>query len=153
MSQFHGEMTFRLPRADVAPKLSDAGYLAHCLQQAEVVEATPDRAVWRIKPAVSFLTGTQTTELVVVERQPGESVQFRLTTRSIGATSTVTVHLRFEPLPNGGTRVPWTAQITELTGLLKMVPQGLLEGAARKVIDEVWAAVAARLEPPAPAGR
>ncbi len=153
MVSFQGEMTFRLPLAEVAARLSDAGYLAHCLQQAEVVEATPDRAVWRIKPAVSFLTGTQTTELIVVKRRPDQSVQFRLTTRSIGATSTVDVQLRFEPLPGGGTHVPWTAQITELTGLLKMVPQGLLEGAARKVIDEVWTAVAARLEPPAPAGR
>jgi hypothetical protein len=28
-----------------------------------------------------------------------------------------------------------------------MVPQGLMEGAAKKVIEDVWTAVAARLRP------
>ena len=50
------------------------------------------------------------------------------------------------PAEGGGTAVHWTGDLTEVTGLLKMVPKGLLQGAAQKVIDDVWAAVAAKLE-------
>ena len=39
----------------------------------------------------------------------------------------------------------WTGDLTEVTGLLKIVPKGLIEGSARKVIEDVWAAVAAKL--------
>ena len=45
----------------------------------------------------------------------------------------------------GGSRVHWTVDITELGGLLKAIPQGLLKGAAQKVIDDIWASIASRL--------
>jgi carbon monoxide dehydrogenase subunit G len=148
MIHFEGEVRFPLPLAEVAEKLSDAGYLAGSLVEAEIVSATPEKAVWRIKPKLSFLTGTQTTEMTRTEHLPGEAVTFTLTTRSIGASSTVVTHLRFVA-DQQDTRVLWSGDITEVTGLLKMVPQGLLEGAARKVIEDVWEAVRRRLLPPA----
>ena len=61
-----------------------------------------------------------------------------------GASSTVESRLEFRAA-DGGTLVRWTADLIALTGLLKMVPQGLLEGTARKVIEDVWAAVESRL--------
>ena len=51
---------------------------------------------------------------------------------------------RLEPA-DGGTLVHWTGALTEVTGLLKMVPKGLLQSTAEKVIGDVWEAVAARL--------
>jgi carbon monoxide dehydrogenase subunit G len=59
----------------------------------------------------------------------------------------VTVVLRFRDA-DGGTAVPWTGDLVEVTGLLKMVPKGLLQSTAQKVIDDVWAAVGAKLAPP-----
>jgi carbon monoxide dehydrogenase subunit G len=146
MIHFEGDVRFPLSLTEVAEKLSDAGYLASSLAEAEIISATPEKAVWRIKPKLSFLTGTQTTEMIRTEHRPGESVTFTLTTRSIGASSTVVTHLRFVP-DHQGTRVLWSGDITEVSGLLKMVPQGLLEGAARKVIEDVWEAVRRRLLP------
>jgi carbon monoxide dehydrogenase subunit G len=82
------------------------------------------------------------------DHRPNEAVTFTLTTRSIGASSTVVAQLRFAADPQG-TQVLWNADITEVSGLLKMVPSGLLEGAARKIIEDVWEAVRRRLLPPA----
>jgi carbon monoxide dehydrogenase subunit G len=148
MIHFEGEVRFPLLLPEVAEKLSDAGYLAHSLTDAEIISATPEKAVWRIKPKLSFLTGTQTTEMTRSDHRPNEAVTFTLTTRSIGASSTVVAQLRFAADPQG-TQVLWNADITEVSGLLKMVPSGLLEGAARKIIEDVWEAVRRRLLPPA----
>ena len=43
------------------------------------------------------------------------------------------------------TTVRWSGDLVAVTGLLKMVPKGLMEGAAKKVIDDVWAAVGQKL--------
>lgn len=148
MIHFEGEVRFPLPLPEVTEKLSDAGYLARTLTETEIIAATPEKAVWRMKPKLSFLTGTQTTEMTRSEHHPDETVTYTLATRSIGASSTVVAHLRFVEDPQG-TQVLWSADITEVSGLLKMVPSGLLEGAARKIIEDVWEAVRRRLLPAA----
>ncbi|MBA4063390.1 MAG: hypothetical protein C0501_06695 [Isosphaera sp.] len=144
MSQFQGEKTFPLPVAEVAAGLSDAAFLAGCLPDAEVSEATPERAVWKQRPKLSFLTGSLTTELTRTAHDPGKSVSFGVVAKAIGASSTVGTALTFAPA-DGGTVVRWAAEITQVTGLLKMVPGGLIRGAAEKVIADVWEAVAAKL--------
>ena len=145
MIHFEGDKTFPLPVADVAAKLSDAGFLAKCLPDAEVSEATPDRAAWKLRPKLSFLTGSLHVEMTTTAREAGKSVAFKVFAKAIGASSTVLSNLTFADDPGGGTAVHWTGDLTEVTGLLKMVPKGLLQGAAQKVIDDVWAAVGAKL--------
>jgi len=145
MIHFEGDQAFTLPPATVAAKLSDAAWLVGCLTDAHVTEATPDRAAWKLKPKLSFLTGGMDTTLEVTARDPGKSAAFKIFTKAIGATSTVTAVLHFSGAADGGTAVHWTGDLAEVTGLLKMVPKGLLQATAEKVIGDVWAAVAAKL--------
>ena len=63
----------------------------------------------------------------------------------IGASSTVEVKMTFHP-QDTGTLVKWTGDIIALTGLLKLVPKGLIQSSAGKVIEETWAAVSRRLD-------
>ncbi|MBX9583158.1 MAG: SRPBCC family protein [Gemmataceae bacterium] len=144
MIHFEGDKHFPRPVAEVAAKLSDAGFLVGCLPDARVAEATPDRAAWKLKPKLSFLTGSLDSVLAVTARDPGKSVAYRVTAKAIGATSTVDAALTFREA-DGGTAVHWTGDLVEVTGLLKMVPKGLLQGTAETVIADVWAAVEARL--------
>ncbi|MBX9626597.1 MAG: SRPBCC family protein [Gemmataceae bacterium] len=145
MIHFEGDKHFPRPVAEVAAKLADAGFLAGCLPDAAVAEATPDRAAWKLKPKLSFLTGTLDSVLAVTAREPGKSAAYRITAKTIGASSTVTAALTFSEAADGGTAVHWAGDLTEVTGLLKMVPKGLLQGAAETVIADVWAAVGAKL--------
>jgi carbon monoxide dehydrogenase subunit G len=145
MIQFEGDKSFSLSVKEVAAKLSDAGFLVKCLPDSEVTEASPDKAAWKLRPKLSFLTGGLNAEITVVARQPGESVSFNVFTKAIGASSTAMTALFFKDGEGGGTTVHWTAELSEVTGLLKAVPKGLLQGTAQKVIDDVWAAVSARL--------
>jgi uncharacterized protein len=144
MIHFEGVRSFPLPVAEVAAKLSDAGFLAHCVPDAHVTEATPDKSVGKIKPKLSFLTGSLMLTADVTARDPGKSVAFQLVTKTIGASSTVTTRLEFKEA-DGGTAVHWTGDLVAVTGLLKVVPAGLLEGSAKKVIEDVWTALSARL--------
>ena len=145
MIHFEGVETFPLPVAEVAAKLSDAGFLAHCVPEAHVTEATPDKSVGKIKPKLSFLTGSLTILADVLARDPGKSVTFQIVTKTIGASSTVTAKLDFKEAEGGGTAVNWTGDLVTVTGLLKMVPKGLMEGSANKVIEDVWAALRQKL--------
>jgi carbon monoxide dehydrogenase subunit G len=148
MIHFEGDKSFPLPVAEVAAKLSDAGFLANCLPDAEVDEATPDKAAWKLKPKLSFLTGSLNVEMTTIARELGKSVAFRVFAKAMGASSTVVTNLAFKEA-DGGTAVHWTGDLEQVTGLLKVVPKGLLQGAAQKVIDDVWAAVTAKLVPAA----
>lgn len=145
MISFEGQKSFPLAIGDVAARLSDAGYLAHCLPDAVVAEATPDKAAWKLKPRLSFFTGSLGVEMIATARAAGQSVAFRVFAKGIGASSTVLTALIFQQQPGGGTTVQWTGELTEVTGLLKMVPKGLLQATAQKVIEDVWAAVEAKL--------
>ena len=145
MIHFEGDKIIPLPVAEVAAKLSDAGFLANCVPDAQVSEATPDHAAGKIKPKLSFLTGSLTLDATVTARDPGKSVAYKIDTKTMGASSTVETKLEFKDGEGGGTLIHWTGELVAVTGLLKMVPKGLLEGTAKKVIDDVWTAVAARL--------
>ena len=92
MIHFEGDKSFPLPVAEVAAKLSDAGFLANCLPDAQVSEATPDKAVWKLKPKLSFLTGSLNVEMTRTAREPGKSVAFKVFAKAIGASSTVLTH-------------------------------------------------------------
>ena len=91
------------------------------------------------------MTGSLDAILDVTAREPGKSATFKIFTKAIGASSTVTAALQFATTETGGTAVHWTGDLIEVTGLLKMVPKGLLQGTAEKVIEDVWAAVDAKL--------
>ena len=144
MIHFEGDKFIPRPLAEVSAKLSDAGYLVNCLPDSQVTEATPDQAAWSLRPKLSFLTGSLHATMDVTAREEGKSAAFRIATKAMGASSTVTVGMTFAA--NGGdTAVHWVGDVAEVTGLLKMVPKGLLQSTAQKVIEDVWAAVAARL--------
>jgi carbon monoxide dehydrogenase subunit G len=144
MIHFEGVQSFPLPVAEVAAKLSDAGFLATCVPDAQVSVNSADRAVGKVKPKLSFLTGGITLEADVTAREAGKSVAYKIVSKVIGATSTVTAALEFKE-SEGGTTVIWHGDLVAVTGLLKAVPHGLMEGSAKKVIDEVWAAVRQKL--------
>ena len=146
MIQFDGTETFPLPQTEVFAKLGDAGFLAGCLPDTEVVRATPDQAEWKSRPKLAFLSGVIDTTAKVTLRQGTEALKYSLTTKAVGSGSTVEAVLTFEPT-DGGTLVRWSGAITSFSGLLKLAPKGLIQATATKVIADVWAAVRVKLTP------
>jgi uncharacterized protein len=151
MQRFEGERTFGMAPAELWPKLSDAAFLARCVPDATPrSEPEHDRAEYTVRPGFSFARGTLDVIMEILERREPETVRFRTTSKGIGSSSVVESALTLAP-QDAGTKVSWHAEVTQLGGLLKMVPSGLIRGAGQKVIDDVWDGIAKHLAAP-PAG-
>ena len=145
MQSFDGERTFSLPPEQLWPRLRDMAFLAGCVPDATPIgQPTRDRASASVKPGFSFMRGNIELTADLIDAVEPSSIKYRLTSKGIGSSSEVVTALQLSP-HEGGTKVHYRAEVTSLTGLLKMVPAGLIRGAAQKVIDDVWTGVARKL--------
>lgn len=145
MIRFEGDRSYALPPDVVAARLSDAAFLVGCLNNVEeVVLSTPDKAVWKLRTGFSFLSTTLEISLTVTGRAP-EITTYEAFSKGVGGSSRVLATLTFR-LSDGGTTVHYTADIAERTGFLKIVSAGLIQAAAKTVIDDTWKSIAAKLQ-------
>ncbi len=136
--QFQGERELsRLP-AELWDKLSDLRFLVECIPGAEkFTEVKEDHAECSLRPGFSFVRGVLNLSIDRKEANPPNSVEYLLASKGIGSSSDVITNLEVSP-KDSGSLVKWTASIQNLGGLLKAVPKGLIQGAAQKVIGEMW---------------
>jgi carbon monoxide dehydrogenase subunit G len=152
MVRFEGEKDFPQPPDELWAKLGDARFLVQCIPDVEsVVEVESDRARMALRPGFSFVRGTLEATLRVVDAVPPEKARYLISNKGIGSSADVEATITLAP-QSGGTRVRWTAEVKALGGLLKMVPSGLIRGAAQKVVNDTWSAVEAKLNAPSANG-
>src|SRR5262249_45553424 len=132
--QMEGDRDLALPPAEAWAKLCDAGWLVGCLTTVEVLRAEPDVAAWRRRRGLAFLAGSIDTTWTITERTAPTELKATVFSKGIGASATVATHLTFAE-HEAGTRVHWQMEITQLTGLLKLIPRGLLQATAGKVVE------------------
>jgi uncharacterized protein len=145
MLRFEGDRQFPLPPEEVWARLSDARFLAGCVPDVhQVQQASAEQAVLVLRPGFAFVRGTLEVTLRVAEAVSPSSVRLDLAGKGIGSSSAVEVVLALAAR-DGGTACHWAAEVTSLGGLLKAVPQGLIRGAAQKVINDAWAAAEKKL--------
>lgn len=146
MLTFEGDRDCALAPAEVWAKLTDARFLVQCLPDVDrVTECAADHAALVLRPSFAFVRGTLDMHLQIVEAVAPSSARVLVHSKGIGSSSTVEASLAFSPTPDG-TRVHWVADIRELGGLLKMIPHGLIQGAAQKVIADAWNLIDAHLK-------
>lgn len=146
MLRFEGDRDLAQAPAEVSARLADARFLVTCIPDVESVAlAEPLRAECVVRPGFAFVRGSLELTLSVVETAP--AVRVHLTTRGIGSSSEVEATLQVTG-QDTGSRVHWVAEVKNLGGLLKAVPQGLIRGAAEKVIRDAWDGIALRLAEP-----
>jgi carbon monoxide dehydrogenase subunit G len=141
MAQFEGDRDFRLGPDELFAKLTDARFLVRCIPDVDSVKsAEADHAELVLRPGLAFVRGTLEVMLRIVEAQPPTAARVLISSKGIGTSSEVEARLALAP-HSDGTRVHWTAEILSLGGLLKMVPKGLIRGAAEKVLSDAWTSV------------
>jgi len=147
---FEGDRTFAMPADRLWSRLRDAAFLVHCIPDA-TVQGQPerDRAQCTVRPGFSFARGNLDVTLKILDAQEPTTVKFALVSKGVGSSSDVESHLTLKE-SDGATQLHWVAEVKQLGGLLKMVPSGLIRGAAQKVIDDVWTGIAARLQDSSP---
>ncbi|MHB1424133.1 MAG: SRPBCC family protein [Gemmataceae bacterium] len=145
MVRFEGDKDFPLSQRDLWAKLSDARFLVQCIPDVEsVAEVESDRASLVLRPGFSFVRGTLEATLRIVDAHEPTSARYTISNKGIGSSADVEATIALSP-QGGGTRVHWTAEVKSLGGLLKMVPSGLIRGAAEKVVNDAWNAAEAKL--------
>lgn len=145
MVRFEGEKDFSLGTAELWTKLTDARFLAQCLPDVESIkEAQADRAELVLRPGFSFVRGTLDVSLRVVDAVSPSAARYTVASKGIGSSADVEATISLSPRENG-TCVRWTTEVKTLGGLLKMVPPGLIRGAAQKVVNDAWSAIEAKL--------
>lgn len=145
MLHFEGNQDFQQPPAAVFAKLSDARFLLECVPGVEAVQkAEADEAICTLRPGFTFVRGTLTVTLQVLERVPDTSIKLLARAKGIGSGNDVEALLTLSP-SSDGTALHWSAEAKNFSGLLKMVPAGLMQGAAQKVIADVWVTVKQKL--------
>jgi carbon monoxide dehydrogenase subunit G len=146
MLHFESDHEFSLPPTQLWLKLADIHFLAECVPDAESVTfPEADTAQLVLRPGLAFVKGTLHLTMKLIDPTEGKSARLLLTTKGIGTTSAVEAAYQLAATETG-TRLHWTADVTQLGGLLKAVPQGLLKAAAQKIINDAWAALEAKLQ-------
>jgi carbon monoxide dehydrogenase subunit G len=149
MLRFEGDRDFGLPPEPVWDKLTDPHFLVECIPDVETVKSVgSDHAELVLRPGFAFVRGTLDVSLKIVDAARPTSARVLINGKGIGSSSAVEAALALAS-QESATRVHWTVEIKELGGLLKMVPHGLIRGAAEKVVNDAWTAVVARLLPSA----
>jgi uncharacterized protein len=143
---FEGEKEFPLPPTEAFAKLSDARFLVECIPGRELTEVSEQhRAVCKQRPGFAFVRGTLEVTIKILEANPPTTIKYSLLSKGIGSTSDVEIVMTVSP-KDAGTHIRWRAEVKTLGGLLKAVPSGLIEGAAHKVITDVWQEVEKRMK-------
>ena len=142
---FEGDKDLRKTPAELWPKLTDAGFLVQCVPGVESVsQSEATKATCVLRPGFAFVRGTLDLTVEVLDTVPDTSARMLLTTKGIGSSSVV--EASFNLTSEGPTtKMHWTAEIKNLGGLLKAVPQGLIKAAAQKVIADALSAIDTKL--------
>ena len=145
MLHFEGDRDFSQSPSELWPKLADIQFLAGCVPDSESV-TLPESGTAQIvlRPGLSFVRGTLELTMKLTDLVENTSARLFLTTKGIGTTSTVEASYSLKAIEHG-TQINWTADVTQLGGLLKAVPQGLLKAAAQKVITDAWKGLETKL--------
>jgi carbon monoxide dehydrogenase subunit G len=142
---FEGDQDFSQAPPEVWAKLSDPRFLVKCLPDLESVsQVEVDRAVCKVRPKLAFMRGSLDVTLRVLQAAEPFSVNLALHSKGIASESHVEAALRLAR-QDGGTRMHWMADVISLGGLLKALPQGLIRGAAEKLIGELLSSIHAHL--------
>ena len=152
MLRFEGDRDFALAPEALLAKLTDARFLVQVIPDVDSVpDLQPDRATLVLRPGFAFVRGTlDVTMQIIPDAKTMSSARVLLESRGIGSSSQVEATLTISPQQEPpGSRVHWTAEVKSLGGLLKLVPGGLIRGAAEKVINDAWNRIGEKLAPPA----
>jgi carbon monoxide dehydrogenase subunit G len=145
MLRFEGDKTLSRPLAEVWTRLTDVRFLIECLPDVEHVKtAEADHAEFVVRPGLAFVRGNLEVNARVVEKIEPTSIRYSLLSKGIGSSSNVETVFTLTA-QDEKTQVHWVAEVKELGGLLKLVPSGLIRGAAQKVIGDVWNRIEAKM--------
>jgi len=144
---FAGTEHFDVSPAALWARLNDMAFIASVIPDVDKVDRLePTGFTCKVRPRFSFLTGSLELSFAVVDSVPIEKLVVRSRGKGIGAAIVVDIEIHLAPAARG-TDLNWTGTIVSRDGLLKPIGTGLIQGAAERVIQNLWQRFRAALPP------
>ena len=142
---FEGTFDIKASRQKVWDFISIPNNLAKCLPDLQKLEVVaPDRFKATVKAGVGFVKGTFNFEFTMLDMQPPTHAKLSGHGSGTGSTVDLDTVIDLSDLPDG-TRMAWKAD-AKVGGLIASVGQRLLEGAAQKLVNNLFTCLKKQLE-------
>lgn len=142
--RLQGDERFSLASPALVQKFTDARFLVACMPEVQAVEVTATRAAWSVPAGLTMVPGTLHVELSLASQSPTNAA-FAIEARTAGASATASATLSFSEAENG-TLVHWVAEVTRVTGLLRIVPNAILRGGIERAVPQIWERIRTRVD-------
>lgn len=148
--QFSGSEQFAAAPEVVFDYLTDLDRLEQHLPDLVSSSRTDDAKMeCTLRPGLSFLRGTVDLVIDILQTEPPRFAVMRAKISGVGQSMIVksSIQLQAVQLPGqgDGTRVDWTIDVRERTGLLASVSPTLIKAAAERIIVESFRRVGEKL--------
>ena len=140
-----GQYTLPAPPARVWALLTDPDRLAKLLPGCERLDPDgPDRFKAAVKFGIAAISGKYAGTLEFFEKKPPRSVRMRLSGKGLPGFVDGTVQVELAE-KGGQTELRYTGE-AQVGGMVAAVGQRMIEGAARKIVDQFFTAAAEELK-------
>ena len=144
--QLKGSVDLKADRERVFAFLTDPDRIGPCLPKVQSIKKLPDgrfEATARI--GKGFLSATLVMVCAFTERTPPDRAAIHATGRTKGGSVDGTARMDLRDLPDGGTAVDWTADVT-LSGLIARLAGDRVDARAQAMVDQTFKKVRKQLK-------
>lgn len=135
---FSGSEHFEIRQAELWARLNDMAFIASVIPDVDKIERLePTGFTCKVRPRFAFLTGSLELSFAIIESEPQTRLLVRSRGKGIGAALVVDIEIRLAENESGAD-LYWTGTIVSREGLLKPVGAALIQGAAERVIQNLW---------------
>jgi carbon monoxide dehydrogenase subunit G len=135
---FSGTEHFDVSQADLWAHLTDMVFISRTIPDVDKIERLQSTGfTCKVRPRFAFLTGSLELSFAIIESEPEQRLVVRSRGKGIGAAVAVDIEIHLAAAPSG-TDLQWTGTIVSREGLLKPVSTSLIQGAAERVIQNLW---------------
>lgn len=147
--RFEGTVEISAPRDRVWSFVTDPALISTCapdVQHLEVLEPGHFKVV--VRAGVGPIKGTFKMDVRFTELRAPERAEVLARGQAPGSAVEMRSTMDLRELAGGRTAMAWTSDVT-VTGMIASVGARLMQGAADKITQQVFACVKAKLEPAA----
>ena len=145
---FEGTVDIAAPRDRVWAFVIDPNQVGQCGPGVESIEVIDDQHFKATaKVGVGFISARFKVDMTFADMQPPDSATIKAPGQAPGSAVDGDAQMRLSDLPDGGTRMDWSADVN-IAGTLASVGARLIEGTAQKMIGQTFACMKTKLEAP-----
>jgi uncharacterized protein len=143
--KFGGQYILRAPPAKVWTLLTDPERLAKLLPGCERLDPDgPDRYKAAMKLSIAAVSGKYAGTIEFIEKKPPKSMRMKVSGKGLPGFVDGIGHVELSE-KGGQTELRYTGE-AQVGGMIASVGQRMIEGAAKKIVDQFFAAAAEELK-------